>query len=186
MRRWAGRAGEMLMGASRKFFGAASAAFLLLCGAAKAADAPPSPNQYSDLHWRLIGPFRGGWAEMIEGVPDKPDTYLFAASGGGVWRTDNSGRTWRSVFDQGPAPVGALAHFFGPSQARGVFRSTDGGKTWSQTLKIDDWTGVADLSSDPADPNTLFAASWTARQWPWQSYFTKTAGQGSGLWKSTD
>ncbi len=238
----------------RKFTGAAAAAFLLLCGAASAADAPPSPNQYADLHWRLVGPFRGGWAEMIEGIPDKPDSYLFAASGGGVWRTDDAGRTWRSVFDQDPAPVGALAiapsnsdviyagtgqpeprydvaagggvfrsddggkswrslgladtkyigriwvsptdpntvlvgalgHFFGPSQARGVFRSTDGGKTWSQTLKIDDWTGVVDLSSDPADPNTLFAASWTARQWPWQSYFTKTAGPNSGVWKSTD
>lgn len=238
----------------RKFIGAAAAAFLAVCGAAVQAADQPTPTQYSDLHWRLVGPFRGGWAEMIQGVADKPDTFVFAASGGGVWRTDDAGRTWRSLFDQGPAPVGALAiapsnsdviyagtgqpeprydvaagagvfrtddggktwrslgladtkyigriwvsptnpdsvlvgavgHFFGSSEARGVYRSTDGGKTWAQTLKIDPWTGVTDLASDPNDSNTVFAASWTARQWPWQSYFTKAAGPNSALWKSTD
>jgi photosystem II stability/assembly factor-like uncharacterized protein len=246
------------MAAGRWILGAASAAVLALCGAGAAqavdAGAPPSPALWGDLHWRLLGPFRAGWGEMVEGIPSRPNTYLFGASGGGIWRTDDAGRTWRSIFDKGPAPVGAIAiapsnpdviyagtgqpeprydvaagegvfrsddggkswrslgladtkyigriwvsptdpntvvvgavgHFFGPSPARGVFRSTDGGKTWTQTLKIDDATGVADLASDPKDPNVLFAASWTARQYPWQSYFTKVAGTGSALWRSSD
>jgi photosystem II stability/assembly factor-like uncharacterized protein len=242
------------MVSGRKFIGAAAAAFLALCGGAVQAADAPSPALCSDLHWRLLGPFRGGWAEMIEGVPSRPNTFFFAAAGGGIWRTDNAGRTWSSVFDQGPAPVGAIAiapsnpdviyagtgqpeprydvaagegvfrsedggktwrslgladtkyigriwvspndpntvlvgalgHFFGPSAARGVFRSTDGGRTWTQALKIDDWTGVTDLASDPSDPKVIFAASWTARQYPWQSYFTPIAGTGSALWRSAD
>ena len=90
------------MVSGRMFIGAAAAAFLAVCGGAvRAADAP-SPALWSDLHWRLVGPFRGGWAEMVEGVPSRPDTFFFGAAGGGIWRTDDAGRTWRSVFDHGP------------------------------------------------------------------------------------
>ena len=215
--------------------------------------APPSP--FGDLSWRLVGPFRAGWATMVEGVPTRPDTFYLAAAGGGLWRTENAGRTWSSLFDKGPsasigavavAPsdpntlyigagqpeprydiasglgvykstdggaswssiglqstryigrilvdpkdpntllVGAQGHFFGPSPDRGVYRSTDGGKTWTQTLKIDDWTGVSDLAADPADPKVIFAGAWEARQYPWQSYFTPVAGPGSAIYKSID
>ena len=79
-------------------------------GALGAPALAPSPSDFAQLPWRLVGPFRGGWSEMVEGIPGRPDSYVFGASGGGVWRTDNGGRTWRSLFDQGPvAPVGALA-----------------------------------------------------------------------------
>ena len=224
----------------------------MLTGVALAAS-EPAPSPAPD--WRLVGPFRGGWAEMIEGVPGRPDSFVFGGAGGGVWRTDNAGRTWSPLFDMGPtAPIGAVAiapsaadtlyigsgqpeprydvaagqgvfkstdggrnwkslglektahigriwvsptdpnlvlvaavgDFFGPSAERGVFRSADGGATWSQTLKIDVDTGAADLAADPHDPNTIFAAAWQARQYPWQSYFTEVAGPGSGIWKSTD
>ena len=64
---------------------------LLLAGAASAA--PVDPRLYDSLHWRLVGPFRAGWAEMIEGVPSRPDTFYFGASGGGVWRTDDAGQS---------------------------------------------------------------------------------------------
>lgn len=242
------------MGSGRTFIGAAAAAFLAVCGGAVQAADAPSPALWSDLHWRQVGPFRAGWAEMVEGVPSQPNTFYLGAAGGGIWRTDDAGRTWRSVFDHGPAPVGAIAiapsnpdvlyagtgqpeprydvaagegvfrsddggktwrslglddtkyvgriwvsptdpntvlvgavgHFFGPSAERGVFRSTDGGRTWTHALKIDDWTGVVDLASDPNNPNVIFAASWTARQYPWQSYFTPIAGTGSAIWRSTD
>jgi len=70
-----------------------------LSGAAAAA--PLDPALYSSLHWRLLGPFRAGWAEMIQGIPTKLDTYYFGASGGGVWRTDDAGQTWTSLFDGG-------------------------------------------------------------------------------------
>ena len=228
----------------------------LLCTAAvPAAAAPVDPSLYSSLHWRLLGPFRAGWAEMIEGVPSKPNTFYFGASGGGVWKTDDAGRTWTSLFDKGassaigaieiapsnpdviyigggqPEPrydvqagrgvykstdggktwadlglhetkyigriwvsptdpntvvVGAVGHFFGPSDARGIYRSTDGGKTWSHPLSLGGFTGVNDIASDPKNPRTLFASTWEARQYPWQSYFTEISGPGSGVWRSDD
>ena len=225
--------------------------------APKAVEAPKTvPAAMLDgLNWRLLGPFRAGWSEMVDGSALKPDMFVMAAAGGGVWRTDNSGRTWVSLFDKGPtAPMGAVAiapsnpdviyagsgqptprydvsrgagvfrttdggktwsdlglhdtyaigrilvdpkdpdkvlvaavgHFFGPNAERGVFRTTDGGKTWSHALKIDADTGAVDLSADPANPNTIFATSWQARQYPWQSYFTPIAGPGSALWRSDD
>jgi len=231
------------------------AAVLPTLAPAAALRAPVLSSLSSDLRWRLVGPFRGGWGEMVAGVASRPDTFYFAAAGGGVWRSDNAGRTWTSLFDTGPtAPIGAIAvspsdpdtlyigagqpeprydvaggtgvfkstdggrtwralglektrhigriwidprdsnrvlvaavgNFFGPNEERGVFRSTDGGATWSQPLKIDDATGAVDLTADPADPDTLFAAAWQARQYPWQSYFTPIAGPGSGVYKSTD
>ena len=227
---------------------------LIACGSAAAAQ-PLDPALYSSLHWRLLGPFRAGWAEMIEGVPSRPNTFYFGASGGGVWKTDDAGRTWTSLFDKGgssaigaiavapsnpdviyagggqPEPrydvqsgrgvykstdggktwtdlgladtkyigriwvsptnpdvvvVGAVGHFFGPSDARGIFRSTDGGRTWSHPLAPGGYTGVNDIASDPANPRTLFASTWEARQYPWQSYFTEISGPGSGIWRSDD
>ena len=80
----------------------------LVC--APAAAGTVDPALYSTLHWRLLGPFRAGWAEMIEGVPGKPESFFFGASGGGVWRTDDAGQTWTSLFDKGPSSaIGALA-----------------------------------------------------------------------------
>src|SRR5438309_8776979 len=83
--------------------------FTSLSGGGVAA-ASVDPAAYSTLHWRLLGPFRAGWAEMIEGIPAKPDTYYFGASGGGVWRTDDAGQTWTSLFDRGASSaIGAIA-----------------------------------------------------------------------------
>jgi photosystem II stability/assembly factor-like uncharacterized protein len=224
-----------------------------VCGTASAA--PIDPALYSSLHWRLLGPFRAGWAEMIEGVPSRPNTFYFGASGGGVWKTDDAGRTWTSLFDKGgssaigaiaiapsnpnviyigggqPEPrydvesgrgvyksidggrtwtdlglhdtkyigriwvsptnpnvvvVGAVGHFFGPSDARGIYRSTDGGRSWSHVLAPGGFTGVNDIASDPRNPRTLFASTWEARQYPWQSYFTEISGPGSAVWRSDD
>jgi len=233
---------------------AAALALVAVCASAISLEAAAQSSS-PDLAWRLLGPFRGGWSEMVVGAPSEPDTFYFGASGGGVWRTRNAGRTWNSVFDQGPtAPIGAVAvapsdpkiiyigsgqpeprydvssgsgvfksvdggdtwqalgladtrhigriwidpadantvlvaavgHFFGPNSQRGVFRSRDGGKTWAQTLKPDNDTGAVDLASDPLDSKVLFAATWQARQYPWQSYFTPVAGPGSGVYKSLD
>lgn len=229
---------------------------LLLPIAFAAAAAPAvSPQLYQDLHWRLVGPFRGGWATIGAGVPDQTDTYYVGTAGGGVWRTRNAGRTWQPLNDHDPfTAVGALAiadsnpnilyvgtgqieprydiaggngvykstdggehwqpagleatqtigaihvdprdantvvvaalgHWFGPNPERGLFRSTDGGASWQQTLKIDDTTGAVDVEADPLNPDVLYAASWQARNWPWLSYFTPVTGPGSALWKSTD
>jgi len=232
-----------------------AALFISSALAGSAVAAPVDPLLYSSLHWRLLGPFRAGWAEMIQGVPAKPNSFYFGASGGGVWRTDDAGQTWSSLFDHGgssaigaiaiapsdpniiyigggqPEPrydvqsgrgiykstdggrtwselgladtryigriwvspanpnivvVAAVGHFFGASNARGIYRSTDGGKTWTHPLAPGGFTGANDVVSDPQNPRTLFASTWDARQWPWQSYFTEISGPGSAVWRSDD
>jgi photosystem II stability/assembly factor-like uncharacterized protein len=227
-----------------------------MCAAGGAASASGlDPALYGGMQWRLLGPFRGGWATVVDGVASKPDTFYFGGAGGGVWRTDDSGRTWQALFQKGPAAsigaltvapsnpnviyvgtgqpeprydieagrgvfkstdggahwsplglaetryigriwvdpanaenvlVGAQGRFFGPSPDRGIYRSTDGGKNWSHVLKINDWTGVVDIASDPKNPKLLFASAWEAHQYPWLSYFVPVTGPGSAIYKSTD
>jgi photosystem II stability/assembly factor-like uncharacterized protein len=123
------------------------------------------------------------------------------AAGNGVYKSSDGGKTWNSVglvatrhigailVDPRKADnvlVGALGHYFGANKERGVYKSTDGGKTWQQTLFVDDKTGVVDLAADPANPDVIYAAAWQARNWPWLSYFQPNAGPGSGVYKSSD
>ena len=103
---------------------------------------------YADLHWRQVGPFRGGWATAVAGHPEKITTFYFGSADGGVWKTDNAGVTWRPLFEQqGSASIGALAIspsnpdviWVGTGQIQqrwdivdgdGVYRSTDAGESW--------------------------------------------------------
>ena len=224
-----------------------------------AAPSPsPTPPQAVDeklfegLQWRQIGPFRGGRALTIEGVPGEPDTYYFGAVAGGVWKTIDGGANWTPLFDKEPissigaiaiAPsdhnviyagtgeaairgnttygtgvfksvdggrtwqnvglkdshqigaliidprnenvvlVAALGHAFGPNQERGIFRTADGGITWTKVLLKDENTGGIDVVFDPHNPNIVFASLWQARRQPW---FFSSGGQGSGLYRSED
>ena len=59
-------------------------------------------SAYSQLRWRLVGPFRGGWATMGTGVPGSPDTFYFSGAGGGIWKTTDAGRTWWPAGDSLP------------------------------------------------------------------------------------
>ena len=123
------------------------------------------------------------------------------AAGNGVYKSTDGGKTWASaglaatrhigkiLVDPRNADtvlVGALGHYFGPNKERGVFRSTDGGRTWRKTLFVNADTGVVDLAADPANPQTVYAAAWQVRNYPWLSYFQPNAGPGSGVYKSTD
>jgi photosystem II stability/assembly factor-like uncharacterized protein len=118
--------------------------------------------------------------------------------GDGVWRSTDGGESWQHlglddtrhigvvrVHPQNPdiAYVAAMGHAFGPNAMRGVFRTTDGGKTWSKVLYLDENTGAADLAMDPSNPRVLYAAMWRARRSPWG---LDAGGGRSGLWKSTD
>src|SRR5579862_2629992 len=95
--------------------------------AALAPHAATPPHEAADvaagLKWRLVGPFRGGWSTMVAGVPSQPDVFWFGAAGGGVWKTENAGRTWAALFDHGPAAsIGAIA--VSPSNPNTVYIGT--------------------------------------------------------------
>jgi photosystem II stability/assembly factor-like uncharacterized protein len=77
----------------------------------------------------------------------------------------------------------ALGHLWNPNQERGVFKTTDGGKTWNKILYVDENTGCAEMATNPQNPNVLYAAMWQVRRQPWT--FT-SGGPGGGLFKSTD
>src|ERR1700731_4558129 len=100
----------------RRFRTVAAAACLivLLAGAAPAMPARASgtvdPSLYAGLHWRNIGPFRGGRAVAVSGVAGDPRTFYFGAVGGGVWKSTNAARSWSPVMDGQPvASIGAIA-----------------------------------------------------------------------------
>jgi photosystem II stability/assembly factor-like uncharacterized protein len=211
------------------------------------------PEFYSGLEWRMIGPYRGGRTVGASGSAAQPNVLYIGVNNGGVWKTDDYGRTWEPIFDQQPtgsigavavAPsdpnvvytgsgeglhrpdlsvgdgmyrstdagktwrhiglpdaqqipaiivdphdanrvfVAALGHPYGPNAERGVFRTTDGGKTWRKVLYKDENTGAVDLAFDPQNSRTIYAALWQSREAPWEN--GALAGPSSGLFKSTD
>ncbi|HKC62322.1 MAG TPA: hypothetical protein VKB86_01735, partial [Pyrinomonadaceae bacterium] len=87
------------------------------------AQARIGESAYSGLHWRMIGPFRGGRVNAVSGVPGQPTVFYFGSVGGGVWKTINSGRTWTPVFDSEPiASIGAIG--VAPSDSNIVYVGT--------------------------------------------------------------
>jgi photosystem II stability/assembly factor-like uncharacterized protein len=229
-------------------------AAVLLLAISSAAFADVDPALFQDLHWRLLGPFRAGRVLAVTGVPGQPEHFFFGSVNGGVWETNDAGRTWQPIFDGQPigsigavavAPsdprvlyvgtgeadmrsdiaqgdgmyksadggktwthigladsqqigrvlvhpqnpdvvfAAALGHPYGPNAERGVFRSTDGGKSWKKVLGKDDATGAIDLAFEPGNPRVIYAALWQTRRTPWNIY-PPANGPGSGLYKSSD
>jgi hypothetical protein len=120
--------------------------FVLLGSLAAAAAAEPVPEaSYQQLHWRMVGPFRGGRTRAVAGVPSQPSVFYIAQVNGGVWKTDDYGRTWRPIFDDQPTQsIGSIAvapsnpsiiyvgsgeglHRPDLSVGNGVYKSTDAG-----------------------------------------------------------
>lgn len=133
------------------------------------------------------------WVGTGEGNPRNSQNF-----GAGIFKTINGGKDWvcmglqntrtihRVVLHRDNPEVifaASLGSTYGPTEDRGVYKSTDGGKTWKKTLYVNDLTGCADLVADPQNPNKLFAAMWEYQRWPW---FFKSGGKGSGLYVSHD
>jgi hypothetical protein len=118
--------------------------------------------------------------------------------GDGVYKSTDAGRTWTNMGLKDSHHVGrivlhptnpdivyvaALGHLWGANRERGLFKSIDGGRTWTASLQIDEDTGVSDIAMDPSDPNTLYA---TAHQRRRRAYGYHGGGPGNALYKSTD
>jgi len=212
-----------------------------------------NPELFKSLHWRSIGPFRGGRTRAVAGVPSQPNVFYIAQVNGGVWKTDDYGQTWNPIFDDQPTgSVGTIAvapsdpniiyvgsgeglqrpdlsvgdgiykstdagktwthlglrdgqqipqivvdprnadtilvavagHPYAANAERGIFRSTDGGRTFEKVLYKDENIGGADVIFDPANPDVAYAGLWEARQGPWEN--AAWNGTGGGIYKSTD
>ena len=236
-----------------------TAAFILasLASVPLTSQAPPAVDPSADMHWRHIGPIRGGRARAVAGVPSQPNVAYIGFDNGGVWRTSDYGANWVPIFDrESTGSIGAIAvarsdpniiylgtgagiirpdlatgngaykstdagktwthlglldsqmiamidvsprdpnrllvavlgHPYGPSAERGIFRSTDGGKTFEKVLYKDEYTSGNDVRIDPGDPNVVYAALWQQQQ----SYieggaFGPTPDQNTGgIFKSID
>jgi photosystem II stability/assembly factor-like uncharacterized protein len=131
---------------------------------------------YQALHWRLIGPFRGGRVLTVTGIAGDSLHFYFGAVDGGVWATDNAGRTWRPIFDGQPAgSIGALAVapsspstiYAGTGEADmrsdiahgdGVYKSTDAGAHWTH-IGLADSRQIGRILVDPRNPGVVFVAA---------------------------
>jgi photosystem II stability/assembly factor-like uncharacterized protein len=117
---------------------------------------------------------------------------------GGMWRSNDGGKTFTNiglkegrhiirvvVHPRDPNTVWAavVGHLFGPNPERGVYKTTDGGKTWKQTLFVNNQTGCSDLVMEPGNPSVLYAGMWRVQRTP---HSMESGGEGSGLYKSTD
>ena len=242
---------------TRLFAGCSVALLLALVPGASRSHGQESglpSSLFSGLHWRMIGPFRGGRVDAVSGVPGRPHEFYFGHVNGGVWKTVNAGRTWAPVFDGQPvASIGALAvapsspdtvyvgtgestlrdsnsygngvykstdagrtwthmgldltHHIGriaidpknanvalvaaigdlyaPTPDRGVFRTIDGGKTWTKVLFVSDNVGAVDVAIDPVNARVVYASLWATRRTPWFTYAPSNAA-GGGIYKSID
>ncbi len=208
---------------------------------------------YNGLQWRMLGPFRGGRVDAVSGVPGRPNEFYFGAVNGGVWKTIDAGRVWTPVFDSQPvASIGALAvapsapdtvyvgtgestlrdsmgfgngvykttdggktwthtglddtqhigriavdprnpnivfvaaigNLYNANPDRGVFRSTDGGRSWTKVLFRNN-VGAVDVVVDPSNSQIVYATLWNTRRPPWYTY-QPSNGPGGGIYKSTD
>lgn len=226
--------------------------FFIICTVSLQSQDLYPEKYYNAMEWRPIGPFRGGRSCAITGHPAQPEMFIMGTTGGGVWKTKNSGLTWENISDgyfggsigaveiaeadpniiyvgegeqtiRGNVSPGrgmwksddagktwkklgfensahivrirthpknpdivlaaVLGNVFKSSSERGIYKSSDGGKSWKNVLFVNDSTGAADLVIDPVNPRILYATTWNMRR---NAYQMISGGPGSALWKSID
>jgi photosystem II stability/assembly factor-like uncharacterized protein len=128
----------------------------------------------------------------------EPNSRNSISPGGGVFKSTDGGKTWQAIglertqtvgrivvhpTDPNTAYVAALGAIWNANPERGLYKTTDGGKTWTLSKFVSDKAGFVDVAMDPRDPNVLYAASWERVRGP---HFLKSGGPGSALWKTTD
>jgi len=227
----------------------------LLCASAQVARGQAYDSTFfQGLKWRNVTPSRGGRVTSGVGVPSNPRIYYMGASGGGVWKTEDAGTTWKNVSDgffktgsvgdiavfngdpsivyvgMGEGPVRSMMSSYGDgvykstdagktwkhlglertrqisrvivhptnanivyvaaqgtrwgtSEDRGVYRSNDGGATWSRVLFVSPSAGATELEMDPTNPAVIYATTWDMVRMPWA---LRSGGPGSGVWKTVD
>ncbi|RYY38365.1 MAG: glycosyl hydrolase [Chitinophagaceae bacterium] len=161
-------------------------------------------------NWRCVSDKYFGGSIGAVAVAPSDDNIVYAGEGentlrgneseglNGVWRSDDAGRTWHNLGlkdarhvsrilvhprDPNTAWAAVIGHSFGPSDTRGVYKTTDGGKTWKRSLFVNNLAGAAELAMEPGNPQVLYAGTWRVLRTPWSM---ESGGAGSGLWKSTD
>lgn len=167
-----------------------------LSGNLRAQSTGDNPREplFEAMQYRSIGPFRGGRSCAVTGVPGKPMTFYFGGTGGGVWRTDDGGSTWRNISDGyfggsiGAVAIapsdpniiyvgggeGALRGNF--SHGDGMWKSVDAGKTWEQ-IGLEDSRHIPRIRIHPKDPNVVYVAALGHASGP---------NQQRGVFRSTD
>lgn len=164
----------------RRWLFVASPCLAALLGLAISAQSPQGQYPASlleGLQWRDVGPMRGGRSFAVAGHASQPDTFYFGSVGGGVWKTDNAGHTWLPISDQG-IPIGSIgAIAVAPSNPNviyvgtgepdirsqhsygiGMFKSTDGGKTWTH-IGLEKTEHIGRVVVDPANANRIYVAA---------------------------
>jgi photosystem II stability/assembly factor-like uncharacterized protein len=175
-------------------------ALLLVCPVLEshAQDVPAS--EVAGLKWRLIGPFRGGRVVAVSGKPGSSTDFYFGAVGGGIWKTTDAGTVWKPTFDkQGVASVGALTVSVsdpnviyagtGESDIRsdlatgdGVYKSTDGGETWTN-IGLRDSRQISRILVDPKDPNVVYVGVLGHAYGPNEERGVYKSTDGGATWK---
>lgn len=132
------------------------------------------------------------------GMGEAPVRGVMTSHGDGVYKSDDGGKTWKNmglkmtrhiskiaVHPKNPDVVFVAAQGspYGATEDRGIYRSMDGGESWTKVHYVDENSGVSDLSMDMTNPRIIYAAYWDHRRFPWQ---VRSGGPGSGIWRSTD
>jgi len=155
-----------------------------------------SPTLYQALKWRNVGPYRGGRSTASCGVPSEPYTFYLGTAGGGIWKTEDAGKTWENISDGylKSSSIGAIAvapsdpnviyagtgetpaRTVNPTHGDGVYKSTDAGKTWTQ-VGLDNTSQIGRIRINSKNPDIVYVA---AEGTPW----AKTADR--GIYRSMD